>query len=222
MVAVIFDMDGVIVDSERYWSAVQEDILDEAVDTDAITPDDVRGMNVMDQYDHITEEYTVTVSRDGYFDMYDEKAEAVYTEKADLMSGFKDIISQLQEDGVPVALASSSFRHWIQMVLERFDLTDAFTVIASADDIDGRSKPAPDIYLYTAEQMDVDPSECIVVEDSAHGITAARNAGMRCVGFRTEQNQGQDLSHADTIVDGAEELQTFFAERRYRVLIEEP
>lgn len=222
MVAVIFDMDGVIVDSERYWEENSEEVLADAVASDDISFSDVQGMNVADQYDHLEEHFSVSITKEEYVNRYDEKAEQIYTENVELLPGFEAVTASLLEDGVPVALASSSFRDWIQMVLDRFDLVDIFQVVVSVEDIDGRSKPAPDIYIYTAERLGADPEECVVVEDSAHGVTAAKEAGMQCVGFRTDLNQDQDLSHADTIVEGAGELREFFEERRYRDLVTRP
>jgi HAD superfamily hydrolase (TIGR01509 family) len=219
MVAVIFDMDGVIVDSERYWEDEQEHILSKTVETADVSPDDVRGMNVLDQYDYLTDEYTVAVTKDEYFALYDDRAEAVYGEKVDLLFNVQGVVTQLTDDGATVAVASSSFRDWIQTVMERFDLEDAFAAVVSAEDIDGRSKPAPDIYLYTADQIGADPSDCVVVEDSVHGIHAAKEAGTHCVAFCTEMNADCDLSDADLVVDGAEDLQAFFADGRYRDLI---
>ncbi len=220
MVAVIFDMDGVIVDSERYWDEEQQEILAETVESDAVTPGDVRGMNVLDQYDYLADTFTVTVGKEEFFSMYDDRAETVYDEQSELLFNVPDVIAQLTSDGVPVALASSSFRDWIRLVLDRFELTDMFAAVVSAEDIDGRSKPAPDIYLYTAEQIGEDPSQCVVVEDSVHGITAAKNAGMYCVAFRTAMNADVDLSDADIIVDGADELHAFFQEQRYQELVQ--
>jgi len=219
MTAAIFDMDGVIVDSEQYWSDEQEAILQETVESAAVSPDDLRGMNVMDQYDHLTDRYTVTVEKDVFFEKYDERAAAIYTERADLMPRFTAVVDRLQDAGVAVGLASSSFRDWIEMVLDRFGLHDAFSVVVSAEDIDGRSKPAPDIYRYTAERLGEDPSRCIVVEDSAHGVTAAKDAGMHCIGFRTVHNTHQNLSHADVVVDGADGLFRFVRDEEYHDLL---
>ncbi len=203
--AVIFDMDGVIVDSEQYWHEEQKRILETAAPDADVDFDEVRGMNVLDQYDHLTEQYEPTVTRDGYFDLYDEKAEAVYTEKAELMSGFHDLITMLRGK-VKLAVCSSSFRHWISMVLDRFDLTDTFDTVVSAEDIDGPSKPDPHIYRHTADELGVEPARCVVVEDSAHGVTAATEAGMYCIGYCTDPEREDAISHADTVVYGLVEL----------------
>ena len=199
-------MDGVVVDSERYWDEIKPEILDAALVSAEVSPDEVTGMNVLDQYDHLSERFEVRVSREEYFDLYDEHAETVYTERSELMDGFRDLLDALDDRGAAVALVSSSFPHWIEMVLERFDLGDAFDEVVSAEDLDAASKPEPDIFLHAADRLGIDPERCVVVEDSEHGVEAARNAGMRCVGYRTDVNGGQDLSRADEVVEGPGEL----------------
>lgn len=198
--AAIFDMDGVIVDSERYWVQEQRTILATAVPDADVAPGDLRGMNVMDQYDYLADRFDVAVSKEEYFDLYDEKAAAVYTDKAALMEGFTDLLATIRDRGVKTAIASSSFRHWIRLMLDRFDLAEHFEVVVSAEDIDGRSKPAPDIYLHAAHELGVAPERCVVVEDSGHGIEAANAAAMYCIGYNVDEEQ--DLSHADVVVAG--------------------
>ena len=207
MKAVIFDMDGVVVDSERYWATVEEDhIFEEAVGADRLSAAEIAGMNVEDVYDYLDEQYGTTVSERAFVDLYDEAAETVYTERAALMDGFEGIVDDIRRRGQRVALASSSPRRWIDLVRDRFALADAFDVVVSAEDIEGQSKPAPAIYRHTADLLDVEPDECIAVEDSKHGVDAAKEAGMYCVGFRTAANRDQDLSRADVIVETPREL----------------
>ena len=204
--AVLFDMDGVVVDSERYWDEIKPEILEAALGSLKVSPEEVTGMNVLDQYDYLSENFDVEVSREEYFDLYDGRAEEVYTERSELMDGFHDLLDELDERGVTVTLTSSSFPHWIEMVLERFDLDGRFDEIVTGEDIDGASKPEPDIYRHTADLVGVDPERCAVVEDSEHGVEAADRAGTHCVGYRTDVNEGQDLSRADEVVESPEEL----------------
>jgi HAD superfamily hydrolase (TIGR01509 family) len=86
------------------------------------------------------------------------------------------------------------------MVVSRFKLKRYFDAIVSAEEVGSRGKPAPDIYLWTANKLDIQPADCLVVEDSTNGILSAKAAGMKVVGYRTKDNQGQDLSRADKIV----------------------
>lgn len=207
MQAVIFDMDGVIVDSEQYWNEQQRAILVAVLPEDAaVTPEELTGLNVMDQYEFLQEQYDVTASKEEYFELYDEKAETVYHDRATLMDGFYDILDLLETRDVKRAIASASFRSWVDMVLDRFDLASRIDMVMTADEVDGDSKPSPDIYLQTAEQLNVAPADCVVVEDSGYGVTAAKHAEMYCIGFRTAHNPEQDLSAADTVVDSPDAL----------------
>jgi HAD superfamily hydrolase (TIGR01509 family) len=205
--AVIFDMDGVIVDSERHWGDLEEGyIFLEAVDSDAVTAAEIAGMNVNDVYDYLDEKYGTVVNRQRFLGLYDEAAEELYTEKAELLPGFAALVEELRERDLEVAVASSSPPHWIQMVLDEHELEQSFDEIVSAEHIDGHSKPDPDIYLHTASLLGVEPEECVAIEDSSHGVQAAKAAGMRCIGYRTPANRNQDLSRSDVVIEGPERL----------------
>lgn len=213
--AVIFDMDGVIVDSERYWHELERDlfadIIAEDVDPDTVLHE-VKGTNYREIYDILAEEYTVTVSRDAFIDRFDETAKDLYGERVALMDGFRSLLDALHEAGVTVALASSSPHHWIDAVMDRFNLRDRFDDIVSADDVDGHSKPAPDIYEQTAAEIGVSPDRCLVIEDSGNGAKAAKAAGMTCIGYVTDENRDEGVPAADEIADGPAALRAVLAD----------
>lgn len=204
--AVIFDMDGVIVDSERYWTDRIEDILQEAVVADEPEPEDVVGANVYDQYDMLDEEYEMRVSKEAYFDLYDERAEAVYTEQATLLDGFHDLLDELHDRDVPVAVCTSSFPEWIDMAFDTFDLHGRFDAVVNAVEQDVAGKPQPDIFEAAADELGVPVEECVVVEDSEHGVLAASRAGAHVVALRTDVNESMDLSPADEQAEDAADL----------------
>jgi HAD superfamily hydrolase (TIGR01509 family) len=205
--AVMFDMDGVLVDSERHWAPLEnERILPRTTASADVTASDIVGLNVTDLYVHLTEEYETTMDEREFVALYDEVAEELYTERASLLDGFNDLVEMLREHEVKISLVTSSPRRWVQLVLDRFEIGGVFDTIVCADDIDGASKPAPDIYEHAARTVTVDPERCIAIEDSAHGIQAARAAGMHCLGYRTEANATQDLTSADAIATGPTEL----------------
>jgi HAD superfamily hydrolase (TIGR01509 family) len=199
-------MDGVIVDSERYWVEEMDAILDEVLDTDEVTHEDIKGVNVLDQYDQLSADYDVQVSREEYFDRYDRRAETVYTEQASLLDGFRDLLDALADRDVPVAVATSSFPQWIEMVLDRFDLAGRFDAVVSAADLDGPGKPEPDIYEITADRLGVAPTDCVVVEDSPAGVEAATRAGTYTIGYQRDADAEDDLSRADEVAVGAADL----------------
>jgi len=203
--AVFFDMDGVIVDSERYWRTEQPDhIFPATLDGEHPDLDETTGMNYREIYDYLDEHYETKISKDEYIDIFDATAREIYSERVSLLDGFHDLVSDLQEAGVPVAIVTSAPPAWHGIVTEQFDITVDETL--SAEDIDGDGKPAPDIYEYAARMVDRDPGECLVIEDSKNGVEAGKNAGMAVIAYRSGPNDDTDLSAADVIVESADEL----------------
>lgn len=209
MEAVIFDMDGVIVDTEDYWRDVIAAVIDDlVVDGDDLEPDDLVGINVHDQYELLREEgYDLRVdSADEYFDFYDDHAEEIYAEHAELMPGFHDLLDALDQRGVPVGVCTSSYPNWIETAFDRFDLHDRFRVVVSAADLDVPGKPEPDIYEVAAEQLGFGPEECVVVEDSENGMEAASRAGAWVIAYDASGDGGMDPADADEVASSAADL----------------
>lgn len=195
---VCFDMDGVLVDSERYWAKQEREEIFPATLEAAISPEDVAGMNVADLYDHLEQEHGTRVSKDEFIARYDEVAREVYRKKVSLLPGAHALLAALRDDR-QVALVSSSPERWIAHVLERFGL--AFDAVVSADHVE-QGKPAPGVYERAAEAIDVATRDCVAVEDSNHGVDAARTAGMATIGF----SRRGDPPDADRCISDADEL----------------
>jgi HAD superfamily hydrolase (TIGR01509 family) len=206
--AVVFDMDGVLVESETYWTEEMDDIIDAAYPPDAdVTPADLTGVSIYDQYDTFGAEYEMRVDRETYFELYDDVAESIYLEKADITDGAGDLVRELERAGLPVGLATSSFPQWVEWVLERMGLEGVFDAEVLAPELDQPGKPEPYIYETAAERLGVDPADCLVVEDSASGIEAAARAGASVLAYRAPGSDGeQDVSRADEVVEGPAEL----------------
>ena len=205
MDAVLFDMDGVLVDSERFWHAFEDDwVFAEATEG---TPerDEITGRNYREIYDYLTEEYGTTVSKEEFIARYDEHAmEVVYGDGVTLMDGAEQLFEDLRGE-CKVAIVSSAPQAWISVVRERFDL-DPLDLVLSADDIDDPGKPEPYIYEHAAAELGFTPEDCVVVEDSYNGVLAASRAGTYVLAYRTPENQDVDHSAADEVVEGPEEL----------------
>lgn len=201
-------MDGVIVDSEVHWKDVEGFFLQSLVP--GWSPADqgrIIGLSIYDTHDMLVREYSFEKSLPEFMDLYQEMAEEIYGRKASLIEGFHDLLLLARGKGLPTALASSSRRSWIELLLRRYDLAPLFDVVVSAEDLEGaEGKPSPAIYLHTARLLGVPPSECAVIEDSRNGVISAKRAGMYCIGFRNGFNEEQDLSGADVIVSGYAEL----------------
>ena len=198
MKAVIFDMDGVIVDSEAQWKAVEAEFFRETVagwkeaDNDRIT-----GLGVEDLHRFLVKEFDFTMGKVEFLAHCDVSATKVYRDRVDCSEGFLELARHLKHKGVRTAIASSSPERWIKIVVERFELTPLLDTIVSADDVGGKTKPLPDIYLEAATRLNLPPVECLAIEDSSIGLLAAKRAGMKVAAFRTGHNEGQDLSTAD-------------------------
>ena len=207
MNSFIFDMDGVIVDSELHWKSLEGFFLQSLIPAwTSADQDRIIGMSVHDLYRLLTADYGLQHNKEEFLDLYHDMAREIYAEKASLIPGFLNLLSWLRAKQVRIALASSSPRPWIEMVLDRFDLYPAFEVVVSADELQGEGKPSPAIYLLTAEKLGVPPESCVVIEDSEKGVLSSRSAGMFCIGFRNGFNDEQDLSTADLIITGFQQL----------------
>lgn len=202
---VLFDMDGVLVDSESYWVPLEEEqIFPWAVADGADRPaaSEITGMNVRDVFEYLDDRYDLVVDEDEFVDRYDAVAREIYTERVALLEDAHDLLRALRDRDDRVGLVSSSPHRWIAMVLDRFDLT--FDAVVSAEDVD-RGKPHPDVYRSAARRVDRPPEDCVAVEDSEHGIAAATAAGMTCVGYADGETD-LDRSAADAVADGPAEL----------------
>lgn len=119
---------------------------------------------------------------------------------SDVLPGVAWHIEAAREAGIALAIASSSSRDWVEGHLGRLGLLDRFDCIVTRDDVE-RTKPAPDLYLAAAGCLGVDPAEAVAIEDSAHGVAAAKAAGMRVAAVPTELTALLDLGIADVVVD---------------------
>ena len=203
--AVLFDMDGVIVDSERYWHDAQPEHIFPATLAGAYPDlDETTGMNYKEIYDYLDANYEPKISNDEFIDIFDETAREIYRERVSLLDGFHELRDDLAANDVTVSIVTSAPPAWHEIVTERFDITVEATI--SAEDIDGAGKPAPDVYEHAADVLGIDPADCLVVEDSKNGVEAGKRAGMTVIAYRSGPNDDTDLSAADVVVDGSAEL----------------
>jgi HAD superfamily hydrolase (TIGR01509 family) len=205
MDALLFDMDGVVVDSEDYWHRAEcEELLPAVLDGDVPDLDEITGMPYREIYRYLDEHYDTTVTEAAFVDLYDETAAGIYRERVELLDCFGEVRAAARDVEVPVALVSSSPPTWMGYVLERFGLE--FDLVLSNDEVPGPGKPEPDIYEAAAERLTVDSGDCVTVEDSRNGSLAASRAGMLTVGYRVAHNADTDLSACNVVCAGSAEL----------------
>lgn len=181
--AAIFDMDGLLVDSEPFWRSVEVDVF-AAIGVD-ISPLLGSGLTMGMRVDEVVSFFRSRLGWEGPDDA--ELSERIVRdivsaiwEQAELLPGAEEAIDFCTERGIVTALASGSTPPVIEAVLERFGLRDRFPVVCSAVD-DPLGKPHPAIFLRAAEALDVGPIECVVLEDSLNGCIAAKAARMRVI-----------------------------------------
>ncbi len=200
-------MDGVIVDSERHWKGIEPALLE------SLAPDWKRksyrrliGCSIQDIHALLTAEHGLAMGWDDFIAAYDKLADEIYGRKVELLPGFRGLLAALAGAKATVGLASSAPRRWIDLVVGRFGLRPAFAAIVSADELGGRGKPDPGIYLAAARALSAAPADCVAIEDAENGILAAKRAGMLCVALANGFSHEQDLSSADLIVRSLAEL----------------
>ena len=207
MKAVIFDLDGVLIDSEPLHAMADSQLLKES---GVVAPenyfDRFVGWTSKPMWEEIKKDYHITLSAEELMELQlPLKLKLLKESDYEPVSGIIELLVRLKKMDIPMAIASSSPRQFIEAVIEKIEIKQFFTLWLSGEEI-AHSKPEPDIFLKVAELLDINPHGCIVIEDSTSGIIAANRAGMRCIGYKNLNSGNQDLSGADLIVNKIEEI----------------
>ncbi len=191
--AVIFDMDGVLLDSEPlHYEAVRQILAEQGVDFPLEDYFRYLGTTLTSTWDDLCERYPITMSFAQFEARYNADVLQQYQAGAPLIAGARELVSQLREAGVPIAVASSSHRMWVEAALIGAGLRDDFDQTTAGDEV-AMGKPSPEIYLKAAAKLGLDPAECIAVEDAPAGVESASAAGMKVVLVRSELTNDLDL-----------------------------
>jgi HAD superfamily hydrolase (TIGR01509 family) len=178
--AVVFDLDGVLVDSEQVWDDARRELVAEqgGTWTDEATHA-MMGMSSLEWSRYIHDELHLELEPPVISAAVVGKLERLYRRELPLLPGARDAVQAVAARW-PLGLASSSNREIIDLVLELAGLTSAFAATVSSEEV-ARGKPAPDVYLEAASRLDVPPTDCAAVEDSTNGLRAAADAGMTVI-----------------------------------------
>ena len=199
--AVIFDMDGVITDSEPlYGEAVNVVLAREGL---ALTDDDHRaimGSSIGYTWRYVIDRFGLAGGVDDWTPAYDIAVAEVLGANAVAAEGLEWLLDGLKERGVRIGLATSSQATGPTPCSNASASTGAFEAIAASDMVEA-AKPAPDLYLLAAGKLGVAPERCLAIEDTPRGIASAKAAGMDAVAVRTESTAGMDISAADYAID---------------------
>lgn len=205
--AVVFDMDGVIVDSEQVWDDVREEYVRETGGTyTASATRDMMGMSSVEWSRYMAAELGIPGSPQEINAEIVRRMLARYGEAPPLIDGAVGAV-RMAASRWPLAIASSSNPELIEVVLRAAELRELFPVTVSSQEV-ARGKPAPDVYLEAASRLAVEPGRCVAVEDSHNGIRSAKAAGMRVVAVPNPHFPPDEdaLARADAIVRTVGEL----------------
>jgi HAD superfamily hydrolase (TIGR01509 family) len=212
--AVLFDLDGVLADSEPWWNQIDAKLLAEyGVDYHGEYHREVLGVSYRLAIEFYKKAFNLTAPIEEMMKRRGEIATEFFANKVEPFPGTNKVLEALLqmklrlEPPLRLGLATSSVGASARPFLDRHQLTKYFDVIVTGDEVD-RGKPAPDIYLRAAEKLNVAPGECLVVEDALSGIAAAKAANMRVVAVpdRRFVDPVAYEKQADYVLGGLKEL----------------
>jgi HAD superfamily hydrolase (TIGR01509 family) len=185
MKALIFDFDGVIIDSEPLWDRYLWEVSKQCFPgLQKSIFDHLSGLSLAEGYEYLCAHVAPTLSMETYLAESRTFIPKIYADSP-LEEGIADILKELQKQRIPVCIASSSRKSWVEPTLQKHKLSDYFLHLSTIDEVT-RGKPAPDVYLLAAEKLGLPPGECMAIEDSKNGVAAARAAGVYCIGYIPE------------------------------------
>jgi HAD superfamily hydrolase (TIGR01509 family) len=205
--AVIFDLDGVLLDSEAAWVEVKREFTEELGGHWKESAQwDMLGMSSIEWSRYMHDELGVPVPPERISSEVADRVVQQYRERLPLLPGAVEAVRSLARDW-PLALATSSNRNVVDLVLEEGGLANCFAATVSSEEVD-RGKPAPDVYLEAARRLDVDPTACVAIEDSTNGIRSAHAAEMAVIAVPNKDfpPEPDALALAALVLDSLEKL----------------
>lgn len=175
---LIFDLDGVLADSESLANQIEVDIKTE-MGFPITLEEQINRFTGMAMNDPVLVEELKRLP-ENYWDLVDAQKEIQFRERLTTTPGVLEALEQIQ---IPMSIASNSEIYWLEMKVQKLGLDSFFQDMYFSRQLVEKGKPAPDLFLLASSKMGVNPEDCLVVEDSVHGVTAARAAGMTVCGF---------------------------------------
>ena len=189
--AVIFDLDGTLVDSMWMWKAIDIEYLGKfGISLPPTLQKDIEGMSFSETAVYFKETFQIPDSLDKIKADWNQMAYDKYTKEVPLKSGAKEFLEYCKENGIKIGIATSNSRELVDATLEALEIRDYFDCVMTACEVT-KGKPAPDIYLAVAENIGVNPMECLVFEDIEMGILAGKNAKMEVCAVEDEFSMDQ-------------------------------
>ena len=205
--AVIFDMDGVLIDSEPKWFKVEEMLFKKynVVGNPIDVKSEIMSLSDVNTLKLLKKKFNIPAEIEEMQKFRWKVLLELYEEELTLRKGAQKLLDYIKKNNIPCALATSSPPIIVDFVLKKTKIRNYFQSIITVDKV-RNSKPAPDMFLKAAEELNIDPKNCLVLEDAPNGIKAAKEAGMQCIGVLHSFNSKKDLVGAFKIVDELTEI----------------
>jgi len=204
--AVIFDMDCVVADSEpTYREAINLMLAPTGHRMSEQQYERIIGTSVHFAWRTIQETFGIEGDVEEYVRRYDQALVELLRRPLPPLPGVRELLSELRRRRLPAALATSSWKRWAEALLQATGLNGAFDVVVWREMVE-HPKPAPDLFLRAAELTGVEPARCLVLEDTAPGLEAARAAGMLAVQVRSASTALPPQPHADLVLESLKDF----------------
>ena len=205
--AILFDLDGLMFDSEPHSLASWEAVLKErGVTLDQLTIDSILGLRIDATARTLIDKYHLPDTVQSLSDAKTEYQIAHLDGNVPPKPGLLELLDEIDRRGLQKAIASSGIRRYVAAVLRVNGLLERFSVIITGDQV-AHGKPAPDVFLAAARALNVEPQDCLVLEDAPAGVQAAKAAGMLCIAVPDRGVAQLDLSQADRVVASLYDVQ---------------
>lgn len=211
--AFIFDVDGVLANTEPFWEEVKDEVFHKFLDKNVITAmGSTVGINMEGMYD-LAVKYGAVLDKKEFFDSFYEKADWVY-ENATLTPGLEELGNTLSKYNYAIALVSASPKDWIDKIACRLPFQEQIRHIISLEDrADLPHKPAPDGYLEAMKELGAIPEATVILEDSNTGIESAKSSGAYVIGLKQNLVPGYDQRGADIYAQDLQEVVSILKNR---------
>jgi HAD superfamily hydrolase (TIGR01509 family) len=203
--AVIFDMDGVLIDSEPIYLRATNAVL--AREGKYLSPEENSryiGWRVTEFLDDIIARLELAHAPQHYLDASRDELIHIFANPMEPNPGARELLAAISSAGLPRAVGSSNSTRWVSMTLSSLGLDHHFEIVVGGDQVT-HAKPAPDIFHRCCDLLAVDPRRCAVIEDSVHGVAAGIAAGLTVIGLRTTSTAHLDLQGCLAVVDSLHE-----------------
>lgn len=190
--AVIFDLDGTLVDSMWMWKTIDIEYLNRfGIEFPKDLQRGIEGMSFSETAVYFKERFNIPDSLEQIKSDWNRMAWDKYLHEVPLKEGVKEFLDYLKSKNIPAGIATSNSRELVELIINKHNISEYFKSIRTSCEVD-KGKPSPDIYLLVAKDLGVEPEKCLVFEDIIQGIMAGKNANMRVCSVYDEYSKGDE------------------------------